>query len=96
MRFGVAASKRARDPKISDKVGATYAQTGPQSAGAQYNAKGQYRVSAAEAKRIRDEELARMRRIDAKKRREDATIAELLAEQNALMAEYDKNRYTRH
>ena len=94
MRFKSAARKNARNPRVSEKNGATYVKSNLGD-GAKYNKNGEYGVSAAEAARIKREETERLRRVDLKQRREDLIIAEMLAEQEALMAEYDKNRAIR-
>lgn len=90
MKFRGAARKSARNPRVSEKSGQTYVKTSLGD-GARYNAKGEYRVSQTEAKRIKAENNAVIDAANRKKKREDLIIAEMIAEQNAIMAEYNKN-----
>lgn len=90
MKFRGAARKSARNPRVSEKNGQTYVKTSL-GEGARYNAKGEYRVSQTEAKRIKAENNAVIDAANRKRKREDMIIAEMLAEQNAIMAEYNKN-----
>lgn len=90
MKFRGAARKNARNPRVSEKNGATYVKSNL-GEGARYNKNGEYRVSQTEAKRLKAEQDHFLRAQDAKRRREDAIIAEMLAEQNAIMAQYNKS-----
>ena len=90
MKFRGAARKTARDVKVSEKTGSTYVESKTYGTGMRFNSSGGYTLSAREAKRIKDENTAELRRQDAKRRHEDAVIAEMLAEQNELMNRWNK------
>ena len=92
MKFRGAARKSARNPKVSERDGQTYVKTSL-GEGARFNNKGEYRVSQTEAKRIKAENNAVIDAANRKKRREDMIIAEMLAEQAELMAQYNKTSF---
>lgn len=91
MKFRGAARKNAYAPRVSEKNGQTYVKSNL-GEGARYNKNGEYKISQREAARIKAENVAALRLADAKKRRQDAILAEMLAEQAALIAEYDRKR----